>query len=76
MRTKAPRNPKKNLYQIAVIVSVIAMVIYGYSLYISAKWHHTGKIYWNLTLCTLWFLSAILWLRKLGILAKEERENQ
>jgi predicted Rossmann fold flavoprotein len=51
------------------------MVIYGYSLYISAKWHHTGKIYWNLTLCTLWFLSAILWLRKLGILAKEEREN-
>lgn len=74
--TKRVKDPRENKYQIGIIVSLIFMLIYGYSLYISVRLGRTPKIYMNGAIVLAWFLLCLYWLRQLGRLHKTREQGQ
>jgi|GEM_PF-2273374 len=70
------KDPRENKYQIGIIVSIIFMLMYGYSLYIAVRLHHTTKIYMNGAILLAWFLLCLYWLRQLGLLHKQQEQNK
>lgn len=70
------KDPRENKYQIGIIVSIIFMLIYGYSLYLAVSVHHTTKIYINGGILFGWFLLCLYWLRQLGLLHKQNEQNK
>ena len=71
--SKAVKDPRANKYQIGIIVSIIFMLIYGYSLYIAVRLGRTSKIYINGAVMLGWFLLCLYWLRQLGQLYKQRQ---
>lgn len=74
------KDRQKNQYQIGIIVSIVAMLLYGYALYNSVKMHNTRSTYINGGITFAWFLLALYWLRQLGMHNKkkylEEEKDQ
>ncbi|GAB3363285.1 hypothetical protein GCM10027566_31550 [Arachidicoccus ginsenosidivorans] len=70
------KDPRENKYQIGIIVAIIFMLIYGYSLYLAVRLHHTTKIYINGAILFGWFLLCLYWLRQLGLLHKQNEQNK
>ncbi|SEA23791.1 hypothetical protein SAMN05192529_11162 [Arachidicoccus rhizosphaerae] len=75
-KKKRVKDPRENKYQIGIIVSLIFMIIYGYSLYIAVRLGRTTKIYMNGGIMFGWFLLCLYWLRQLGLLHKQNQSNQ
>lgn len=73
---KRVKDPRENKYQIGIIVSVIFMLIYGYSLYLAVRLGRTTKVYINGGILLAWFLLCLYWLRQLGRLLKEQHQQQ
>lgn len=73
------KDRSKNRYQIGIIISIVAMLLYGYALYNAVRMHKTSSIYINGGITFAWFLLALYWLRQLGIHNKKkflEEKNQ
>lgn len=73
---KRVKDPRENKYQIGIIVSIIFMIIYGYSLYLAVGQGKTSKIYINGGIMLGWFLLCLYWLRQLGLLYKSNANKQ
>jgi len=73
---RSVKDPRENKYQIGIIVSLIFMLIYGYSLYLAVRLGRTTKIYINGAVLLGWFLLCLYWLRQLGLIHKERQQNE
>ncbi len=69
------KNTKKNLYQILIIICTLAIVVYGYSLYVSLKLHNNFKILLNGVLTAAWLFCAVIWWLQLKKIRQQENEN-
>lgn len=79
MTNHKTKDRNKNQYQIGIIISIVAMLLYGYALYNSVRMHKTSSIYINGGITFAWFLLALYWLRQLGIHNKKkylDEQNQ
>ena len=70
------KDPRENKYQIGIIVAIIFMLIYGYSLYLSVRLGRTTKIYINGAVLFGWFLLCLYWLRQLGLIHKARQQKE
>ena len=50
------KDPRENKYQIGILVSIIFMGIYGYSLYLAVRLGRSSKMYINGGILLGWFL--------------------
>lgn len=74
-KKKKVKDPRENKYQIGIILSIVFMIIYGYSLYLAVRSGQTTKIYINGGIMFGWFLLCLYWLRQLGLLHKQKNED-
>lgn len=56
-----PKNPKRNQYQILIIICVVLFFVYGYSFYIACRLHNHFKMWLHGGLALLWCICGILW---------------
>lgn len=76
MTNHTTKDRSKNQYQIGIIISIVAMLLYGYALYNAVRMHKTNSIYINGGIMVAWFLLALYWLRQLGIHNKKKYLEQ
>ena len=70
------KNPKKNRYQILVIICAILFIIYSYSFYIAFSWRNHFKMWLNGGLAALWCFCGIVWFILLKKINKNEEDKQ
>lgn len=68
------KNPKKNQYQIFVIISAILFITYTYSFYIACRLHNHSKMWLQGSLAALWCICGIMWLIQLRKIDRQEKE--
>lgn len=69
------KNPKKNQYQILVIICALCAIVYGYIFYVACKLHNPAKMWFNGLIAAAWAFCAVVWLLQLKKI-KNEGEKQ
>lgn len=70
------KNPKKNQYQILVIICIILFVAYTYFFYIACRLHNHFKMWLQGSLAALWCFCGIVWFLQLKKINRQEKENE
>lgn len=70
------KNPKKNQYQILVIICALAAIVYGYIFYIGFRLHSPAKMWFNGLIALAWCFCCIVWFMQLKKINRQEKENQ